>query len=98
MNVQPAKLEVDGEPIFPKRRVILYGQRDGVLQALGKMESDGIITRVTSSTWATTIVMAIKSDGKTPRICGDYGLTQPAAVKVCGYQHGTGGLHESTAW
>ncbi|VDP89395.1 unnamed protein product [Echinostoma caproni] len=65
MNVQPAKLEVDGEPIFLKRRAIPYGQRDVVLQALEKMERDGIITRVTSSTWAMPIVIAIKSDGKT---------------------------------
>ncbi|VDP93392.1 unnamed protein product [Echinostoma caproni] len=51
MNVQPAKLEVDGKPIFLKRRVILYGQRDDVLQTLEKMERDGIITRFTSSAW-----------------------------------------------
>ncbi|VDP83173.1 unnamed protein product [Echinostoma caproni] len=48
MNVQPTKLEVDGEPIFLKRRVIPYGQRDGVLQALEKMKRDGKITQVTS--------------------------------------------------
>ncbi|VDP43434.1 unnamed protein product [Echinostoma caproni] len=47
MNVQPAKLEVDGKPIFLKRRVIPYGQRDGVLQTIEKMERDGLITRVT---------------------------------------------------
>ncbi|VDP88490.1 unnamed protein product [Echinostoma caproni] len=29
MHVQPAKLEVDDEPIFLKRRVIPYGQSDG---------------------------------------------------------------------
>ncbi|VDP81876.1 unnamed protein product [Echinostoma caproni] len=44
MNVQPAELEVDGEPVFLKRRVILYDQREGVLQALEKMKRDGIIT------------------------------------------------------
>ncbi|VDP67207.1 unnamed protein product [Echinostoma caproni] len=38
MNVQPAKLEVDGEPIFMKRRVIPYDQREGVLKAIEKME------------------------------------------------------------
>ncbi|VDP90935.1 unnamed protein product [Echinostoma caproni] len=68
MKEQPVKLKVDDEPIFLKRRVIPYGQRDGVLQTPEKMERDGIITRVTSSTWATPIVIAIKSDGKTPRI------------------------------
>ncbi|VDP38721.1 unnamed protein product [Echinostoma caproni] len=69
MNIQPTKLEVDGEHIFLKRRVIPYGQRDGLLQALEKMQRDGIITRVTSNTRATPIVIAIKSDGKTPQIC-----------------------------
>ncbi|VDP88754.1 unnamed protein product [Echinostoma caproni] len=83
MNVQPAKLEVDGEPIFLKRRVIPYGQRDGVLQTLEKVKRDGIITRVTSSTWAMLIVIAIKSDGKTPRIPGDYRLTLNPRLQKC---------------
>ncbi|VDP66726.1 unnamed protein product [Echinostoma caproni] len=83
MHIQPAKLEVDGEPIFLKPRGIAHGQRDGVLQALEKMERNGINTRVTSSTWATQIVIAIKSDGKTPRICGDYRLTLNPRVQKC---------------
>ncbi|VDP88861.1 unnamed protein product [Echinostoma caproni] len=83
MNVQPVTLEVDGEPIFLERRVIPYGQRDGVLQVLEKMERDGIITRVISSTWATPIVIAIKSDGKSPRICGDYRLTLNPRLRKC---------------
>ncbi|VDP92140.1 unnamed protein product [Echinostoma caproni] len=83
MNVQLSKLKVDGEPIFLKRRVIPYGQREGVLQALEKMERDGIITRVTSSTWAMLIVIAIKSDGKTPRICGDYRLNLNPRLRKC---------------
>ncbi|VDP25652.1 unnamed protein product [Echinostoma caproni] len=39
------------------------------------MERDGLITRVTFITWAMPIVIVIKSDGKTPRFCGDYRLT-----------------------
>ncbi|VDP91910.1 unnamed protein product, partial [Echinostoma caproni] len=83
INVQRAKLEVDGEPISLKRRVIPYGQRDGVLQVLEKMERDGIITRVTSSTWAMPIEIAIKNDGKTSRICGDYRLTLNPRLRKC---------------
>ncbi|VDP77350.1 unnamed protein product [Echinostoma caproni] len=49
MNVEPAKSEVDGEPIFMKRRVIPYDQREDLLKTTEKMERDGIITRVTSS-------------------------------------------------
>ncbi|VDP96487.1 unnamed protein product, partial [Echinostoma caproni] len=83
MKVRPAKLEVEGEPVFLKRRVIPYGQREGVLKALEKMEHDGILTRVTSSAWATPIVIAMKSDGKTPRICGDYRLTLNPRLRKC---------------
>ncbi|VDP90250.1 unnamed protein product [Echinostoma caproni] len=83
MNVQPVKLEVDGEPIFLKQRVIPYGQRDGVLQALEKMEREGTITLVTSSTWAKPIVIAIQSDGKILRICGDYRLTLNPRLRKC---------------
>ncbi|VDP91470.1 unnamed protein product [Echinostoma caproni] len=61
MGVRLVKLEVEGEPVFLKRRVIPYGQREGVLKALEKMEHDGILTRVTSSAWATPIVIAMKS-------------------------------------
>ncbi|VDP75959.1 unnamed protein product [Echinostoma caproni] len=53
MDVQSAKLKVDGEPIFPKRRVILCGQREDVLTAIEKMERDGITTGVPFSAWAT---------------------------------------------
>ncbi|VDP95381.1 unnamed protein product [Echinostoma caproni] len=66
MKVRPTKLKVEGEPVFLKRLVIPHGQREGVLKALEKMEHDGILTRVTSSAWATPIVIAMKSDGKTP--------------------------------
>ena len=83
MKVPSVKLEVDGEPIFLKRRVLPYGQREGVLKALQKMEHDGVINRVESSAWATPIVVAMKSDGRTPRICGDYRLTLNPRLRRC---------------
>ena len=83
MKVDPAVLEVVGEPIFMKRRLIPYGQRDGVETALKKMECDGIISRVNSSSWATPIVVATKRDGRTPRICGDYRLTLNPRLRRC---------------
>ncbi|VDP75453.1 unnamed protein product [Echinostoma caproni] len=70
MNVRPAKLEVDREPIFLKRQAIPYGRLEGVLEALEKTKRDGIITRVTSSAWATPIVIASQNDRKTLRITG----------------------------
>ncbi|VDP94795.1 unnamed protein product [Echinostoma caproni] len=41
MKVPSVLLEVDGEPIFLKGRVLQYGQREGVLEALQKMKQDG---------------------------------------------------------
>ena len=84
MKVQPAKLEVEGEPLFLKRRILPYGLREGVFNTLKKLENDGIISRVNSSVWATPIVVAIKGDGKTPRICGDYRITLNPRLKRCG--------------
>ncbi|VDP94923.1 unnamed protein product [Echinostoma caproni] len=55
MNVQPDSLEDYGEPVFLKRRVIPYGQREGVLQTLEKMEHDKVITRVTSRIFRAAI-------------------------------------------
>ncbi|VDP81443.1 unnamed protein product [Echinostoma caproni] len=60
MKVPWVKLEVDGEPIFIKRRILPYGQREGVLKALQNMEQDGVISKVESSAWATPILVAMK--------------------------------------
>ncbi|VDP69767.1 unnamed protein product [Echinostoma caproni] len=68
MKVRSVKLEVRGEPIFLKGRVLPYGQREGVLKALQEMEQDGVISKVESSAWATLIVVAMKSN--------DYGDVQ----------------------
>ncbi|VDP89011.1 unnamed protein product [Echinostoma caproni] len=62
MEVPSLKLEVDGEPIFLKRRVLPCGQREGILKALQKMEQDGVISKVEFSAWATPIVVAMKPD------------------------------------
>ncbi|VDP87157.1 unnamed protein product [Echinostoma caproni] len=83
MKVPSVKLEVDGEPVFLKRRVLPYGQQKGVLKALQNMEQDGVISKVESSAWATSIVVAMKSDGRTPRICRDYRLTLNHRLRRC---------------
>jgi len=75
MKIESAKLEVSGEPIFAKRRIIAYGLRDAVKIQLDKLQHEGIIQKVESSSWATAIVTPLKSDGVTPRICGDYRTT-----------------------
>ncbi|VDP21430.1 unnamed protein product [Echinostoma caproni] len=62
MKVPSVRLNVDGKPIFLKRRVLPYGQRYGVLKALQKIEQDDVINKVKSSAWATPTVVAMKSD------------------------------------
>ncbi|VDP28113.1 unnamed protein product [Schistosoma margrebowiei] len=75
MKNQPIKLEVQGDPIFLKRRIIPYGLREAVHETLNDLCAKSIIEPIQSSAWGTPIVTPLKSDGKTPRICGDYRLT-----------------------
>ncbi|GAA50669.1 retrovirus-related Pol polyprotein from transposon 17.6 [Clonorchis sinensis] len=75
MQIPKVRLEVTGDPIFLKRRIIPFGLREPVRQALNSMCAKGILTPVESSNWATPIVTSLKADGITPRICGDYRLT-----------------------
>ena len=75
MKIPPVKLEISGDPIFLKRRIIPYGLIEPVKKVLDTLVSSGTITPVDSSAWATPIVTPLKSDGKTPRVCGDYRLT-----------------------
>ena len=75
MKVPPIKLEVIDDPVFLKRRVIPYGLREPVLKVLTELCSQGIIEKIESSAWGTPIVTPLKSDGRTPRVCGDYRLT-----------------------
>ncbi|CAH8653056.1 unnamed protein product [Schistosoma rodhaini] len=75
MKIQPIKLQVQGDPVFLKRRIIPYGLREAVHKSLNDLCAKGIIEPVQSSAWGTPIVTPLKSDGKTPRICGDYRLT-----------------------
>lgn len=72
-----------------------YGQRQGVLIAINKREQKGLISHVNESIWATLIVVVVKSDAQTPRICGDYVPDlQPSAVQICYYHSGARIFHE----
>ncbi|CAH8542619.1 unnamed protein product [Schistosoma intercalatum] len=75
MKIKPIKLQVQGDPVFLKRRIIPYGLREAVRKTLNDLCVKGIIEPIQSSAWGTPIVTPLKSDGKTPRICGDYRLT-----------------------
>ncbi|CAI2723185.1 unnamed protein product [Schistosoma spindalis] len=74
MKIQTIKLQVQGEPVFLKRRIIPYGLREAVHKTLNDLCAKGIIEPIQSSAWGTPIVTPLKSDGKTPRIYGDHRL------------------------
>ncbi|KAH9595573.1 hypothetical protein MS3_00001570 [Schistosoma haematobium] len=75
MKIQPIKLQVQSDPVFLKRRIIPCGLREAVHKTLNDLCSKDIIEPIQSSAWGTPIVTSLKSDGKTPGICGDYRLT-----------------------
>ena len=61
--------------MFLKRRIIAFGLRDSVELALNQLVERNILTLVSCSQLATPIVTPLKSDGCSPRICGDYRTT-----------------------
>lgn len=42
MPVDPTVLNVDGDPVFPKQRMLSHGQRKGAAKEINKMEDEGI--------------------------------------------------------
>ena len=48
---------------------------------LERLEKEGIITSVSTSEWATPVVVAPKKDGSI-RLCGDFRMTLNQAIKV----------------
>ena len=80
MKVQPVKLEATMDPIFCKTRPLAFGMREPVKKQLDEMVSNGIITPVDASSWATPIVTPLKANGL-PRICGDYRVTLNKGIK-----------------
>lgn len=75
MTVDSVILNVDADPVLLMRPVLPYCQREDILNALNKMELESIIFHISSSVWATLIVMVMKSNGQTPHICVDCRLT-----------------------
>ena len=79
-------IEVDPTvpPKFCKARTVPYMLRDKVNQELDRLQNEGIISPVTSSSWAAAIVPVLKPNG-TVRICGDYKLTVNRAARLDSY-------------
>ncbi|KAJ0180587.1 hypothetical protein K1T71_003991 [Dendrolimus kikuchii] len=64
-----------------RARPLAYALREPVERALDQLMSDGVISPVATSDWATPIVPVMKKDG-TIRICGDFKVTLNKCLEV----------------
>jgi len=81
-----AHFEVDeaATPTFCKARTVPLAMKKKVEDELQKLESTGIIRKVTHSDWAAAVVPVLKPSGKI-RLCGDYKMTVNKVVKIDRY-------------
>lgn len=86
MNKVKAKLTLKENvtPQFVKARKVPFALRPRVEKELDKLVSDGILTKVDHSEWATPIVPVPKSNGDI-RICRDFKVTLNPLLKVDQY-------------
>lgn len=66
-------LKKDSKPIFMKPRTVPFALIPRVEQELENLVSEGVLTKVDHSEWATPIVPVVKR--KKIRICGDFKVT-----------------------
>jgi len=74
----------DTVPVFMRPRNIPYAMRDKVEKELDRLEKEGVLTKTSTSEWATPIVPIVKKNNQI-RICGDYKVTVNKALKVDKY-------------
>ena len=74
-------LKPNADPKIFKPRPVPYALRDAIERDLERLESLGVIEKVSYSDWAAPIVPVPKPDGSI-RICGDYKVTINPLLKV----------------
>jgi hypothetical protein len=74
----------DANPKFFKPRPVPFAIREAVGAQLNKLEEDGVLEKVTHSSWAAPVVVVPKKDGHY-RLCGDYKVTINKALDVDQY-------------
>ena len=67
-------LKDNAKPKFMKARPVPYALQDRVHKELTRLETSGIIKKVSHSDWASPIVPVVKDDN-TVRVCGDFKQT-----------------------
>ena len=74
-------MKEDSKPIFCKARPVPYALKPKVDEELKRLESEGVITKVDRSDWASPIVVVPKSDGSI-RLCCDFKVSINQCIDV----------------
>ncbi|KAK7575920.1 hypothetical protein V9T40_012206 [Parthenolecanium corni] len=77
--IEHVSVRSDAKPIFCRHRNVVYSLRDPVFNEIDRLVSAGIYESVTSSEWATPLVVVQKS-GRAVRLVGDYSVTVNQAI------------------
>lgn len=77
-------LKAGAVPRFIRPRPIPFALKEAVEQELHHLEEQGILRRITHSSWAAPIVVVPKKDGRV-RLCGDYKMTINQYLEVDRY-------------
>ena len=91
MRISPVNLQCSQPPKFLNARPLAFGIRDGVHREIQNLVSEGILSPVKTSSWATPIVAVRKPNGSF-RICGDYSVTANQSLKLTSFT--TPGMEE----
>jgi len=76
--------DTNATPVFLRARPVPYAMRTKVELELDRLEQEGVLSKCTTSEWATPIVPIVKSNNQI-RLCGDYKTTVNPALKVDKY-------------
>ncbi|XP_052223951.1 uncharacterized protein K02A2.6-like [Dreissena polymorpha] len=77
-------IRLDWDTLFNMNSVTTEGLKPKIEKELDSLESQGIISKVDTSEWATPIVPVVKGNGDV-RICGDFKVTVNQSIKVDRY-------------
>ena len=78
------KLKENFTPKFVKARPVPLAKKAKIDAVLDKLESEGIIKKVSHSDWAAPIVAPFKKDGSV-RVCGDFKVTVNPQLEIDQY-------------
>ena len=78
-------VEPGAVPRFNTARSVPYALRDKVDQELQRLQDQGILEPVETAEWAAPIVVVLKKDKSSVRICGDFRVTVNPVSKLDRY-------------